>query len=1022
MSVAGAGAGGVNRDLGHLRSALAADVTTLARPVGLSAGALGLLLAWGGGLAIARLTGSTPVVITLVAAVVWAVVAFSTAWLAAHRIRIGEVVMPAHSTQRTPFPIAVEVASTRPVWVEVRSAGATIASGWTGPDGFVGEATMERRGVVRNLHVRVRTPGPHGVIWCGKRATVAVPDHLVAPVARDGSPHAQHVPTRASGELPGRPGAVAGEIDGIRPWREGDSERFVHWSSTFRSGELVVHDRRRAADQRRLVRAVPGTPDPDAEAGRARAAIEAGLRAGAEVWASVGDGEPTAILDATSAVRWTALADLGTVRTTSGWRPARRRPTEPETSAHRGARWWSAAATLVSLLMLLQALDYGILAAVIVTLAIATGAIVSGTALETGTPISSLVRTLVAVGSLVAFLMVAASSGRLNGLLALLRGPLPQILVILIVLHGFECRDRRTVRVGLGISAVVLMYAAGFRVDGSIGWWLLAWAVCFGVTLRQLALPTRPAAAGLAGSHRSHRSRLAPAAVAGAASLAGVLLLSVVPIPDGPARLTLPTFIDDPNPIRNPGAVAGPDGSERQPGDAADTTRAPAGQPGGYTGFSDSMDTSVRGDLPDDVVMRVRAPAGEFWRGQTFSRFDGRTWFAEQDIGRHLIGPDIEVRPALGDPDLFDGRLATGVPTEQFVQTYYFERDAPNVVFHAAQPSRLIIDADVWARYDGALRASTTFGDGAVYTVVSQRPIVSAGLLRSDGLVGPRLSALGRDVLGIYLDVPETTTADTKALADRLATGATSTYDVVLAYEAWLAANVQYDLDAPLPADGVDAVHDFLFTSRRGFCEQIASALTVMLRTQGVPARLVTGYVPGERDEIAGVWKVRASDAHAWVEIWFPQVGWQAFDPTASVPLAGESSRPTIGSDLLGGAQSAISANPLGLVAVVGGVGGPFVAWWVVRLLIHRRRRGRWGMLQDRFTAAASRRGADPGATNPARAECWTADDDAAVARLVAGRLDRAAFDPRFDDDDTVYAHTRRDVDMLVQRRQRTDR
>ena len=56
----------------------------------------------------------------------------------------------------------------------------------------------------------------------------------------------------------------------------------------------------------------------------------------------------------------------------------------------------------------------------------------------------------------------------------MLRGPLPQVLVILVLLHGFECRDRRTVRVGLGISGVVLVYAAGFRVDDAIGWWLLA--------------------------------------------------------------------------------------------------------------------------------------------------------------------------------------------------------------------------------------------------------------------------------------------------------------------------------------------------------------------------------------------------------------------------------------------------------------------------------------------------------------------------------------------------------------------
>ena len=116
--------------------------------------------------------------------------------------------------------------------------------------------------------------------------------------------------------------------------------------------------------------------------------------------------------------------------------------------------------------------------------------------------------------------------------------------------------------------------------------------------------------------------------------------------------------------------------------------------------------------------------------------------------------------------------------------------------------------------------------------------------------------------------------------------------------EAWLAAHVEYDLDAPVPGAGVDAVDDFLFESQRGFCEQIASALAVMLRTQGVPARLATGYVPGDRDRISGVWKVRASDAHAWVEVWFPQSGWQAFDPTADVPLSGEQAQKLVGGKL----------------------------------------------------------------------------------------------------------------------------
>jgi hypothetical protein len=62
-----------------------------------------------------------------------------------------------------------------------------------------------------------------------------------------------------------------------------------------------------------------------------------------------------------------------------------------------------------------------------------------------------------------------------------------------------------------------------------------------------------------------------------------------------------------------------------------------------------------------------------------------------------------------------------------------------------------------------------------------------------------------------------------------------------------------------------------------------------MARTLGIPARVATGYVPGERDRVTEEWVVRASDAHAWVEVWFPGLGWQGFDPTAEVPLSGES-------------------------------------------------------------------------------------------------------------------------------------
>ena len=90
------------------------------------------------------------------------------------------------------------------------------------------------------------------------------------------------------------------------------------------------------------------------------------------------------------------------------------------------------------------------------------------------------------------------------------------------------------------------------------------------------------------------------------------------------------------------------------------------------------------------------------------------------------------------------------------------------------------------------------------------------------------------------------------------------------------------------PRRECDVVDFFLFESRLGWCEQVSSSLAVLARSAGIPARLATGFVPGEKDGLSGRFVVRERDAHAWTEIYFPGVGWQGFDPTAHVPLAGE--------------------------------------------------------------------------------------------------------------------------------------
>ncbi len=220
-----------------------------------------------------------------------------------------------------------------------------------------------------------------------------------------------------------------------------------------------------------------------------------------------------------------------------------------------------------------------------------------------------------------------------------------------------------------------------------------------------------------------------------------------------------------------------------------------------------------------------------------------------------------------------------------------------------------------------------------------------------------------------------------------------------------------------MPRDGADAVDDFLFESRLGYCEQIASTLTIMLRSQGVPARLATGYVPGERDRVSGVWNVRASDAHAWVEVWFPQTGWQAFDPTAEVPLAADAGNATVGGDLIAATLSSIASHriEIGVALLIAGAIGAAIR--MLALGRYRRRRGRWGLLQDRFneldhpSPGPSSPGPNPGrtlvTTNTAIAATVSGDDRRAAALEVANELDRAAFDPSWVDDDQRFERAR---------------
>jgi transglutaminase-like putative cysteine protease len=989
-------------------------------PRGLSAGSGFLVFSWASTFAMAQLTGAVSLVILLAAGAVGAVAAITPGWW--HLRRLTDVAAeprPALVTAGDPVALGLRLARGRgtppPVHVTVLDRGRTVGSGWAIDGRLDLDLTLERRGRIDHWELRLASGGSAGLWWWRRTWVVASTPLVVAPRSTGtGASRAEDPRPIGPEDDPAPAGTgLAGELDGIRPWREGDADHAVHWPTSLRTGSLTVFDHPRTSDRRWIVRAASAATDREAEVSRVRRSLDELHRRGVPAWAAVDDHEPVHLADADAIARWSAtcLPDADPEAARAAARSAR--TAEPDDTLTPAARWLVALSSCIALYMLTQALGSG--PATVVCLlggCVLTAAMTSGG--TTSRALRAVVHGLVTVFAVICLITVVRTVAVSDDLLDVITGPLPQVLMLLVVLHGFECTRRRAARAALGFAAVITAYAGGQRIDPAIGWWLLAWGVSFAVALQWTARPaiasdrTHPArwpvplrgalgttsrGAATAGLGR----RLAIGAVAlGVGALATTAVLGAVTVPSGPARLGLPSSIDELRRVDTPGSIADTSGrSTDRAGDRDPTNRT--GSLGGYPGFDHTLDTSMRGGMGDDIVMRVRAPEPDFWRGQTFSVFDGRRWTADVDPGFALQGPDVEVPPAFGDVP--DPAIA---PTRELVQTYYVEFDQPNMIFAASRPERVIIEGDVYARNDGALRTDLVLTAGAVYTVVSERTLVTPAILAGQGEVDDRLTELGRQAFVLALEIPASTTSRTIELANRLAEETATTYDLVRAMEDWIRANVQYDLDAPVPAEGQDAVDDLLFGSQRGFCEQIASALAVMLRTQGVPARLATGYTPGTRNRVTGVWEVRAGDAHAWVEVWFPETGWQAFDPTANVPLAGESSRPTVGGDLLRSVAQVAREHGAAIVVVTLAVALLVAAATLTARLVaqaaYRRRRGPWGLLQDRWERAAAARGIDEHCTNPERARRWAAVDARRAAELetLARHLDRVAFDPTF--------------------------
>ncbi len=274
------------------------------------------------------------------------------------------------------------------------------------------------------------------------------------------------------------------------------------------------------------------------------------------------------------------------------------------------------------------------------------------------------------------------------------------------------------------------------------------------------------------------------------------------------------------------------------------------------TGLSDTMSPGSISELiqSNEIAFRVQfkseAPAQNslYWRALVLWYFDGKTW----EHGK----PNLNPTPTL---EGFDTPLSYTITLEPHDKKWLFALDMPSE-----------IPENVSYTNNFLLRSESDIHSLYQYTVSSFL----------DYRIEQQLSAWERSA---GLKLPEGANPRTVALGQQWRRQFKQPRDIVQhALENFNQQNFFYTLQPPA-TPGFDPVDQFLFTTRRGFCEHYASSFTVLMRAAGIPARIVLGYQGGTQNPLNNFYSVTQSDAHAWSEVWLEQEGWVRIDPTAAI-------------------------------------------------------------------------------------------------------------------------------------------
>ncbi|MGD8846738.1 MAG: DUF3488 and transglutaminase-like domain-containing protein [Desulfobacteraceae bacterium] len=286
-----------------------------------------------------------------------------------------------------------------------------------------------------------------------------------------------------------------------------------------------------------------------------------------------------------------------------------------------------------------------------------------------------------------------------------------------------------------------------------------------------------------------------------------------------------------------------------------------------YNGFHKEFninDPDEKGHrFSNQIVARMRADRPQYLRVRIFDIFDGLRWRSSSD-------QMVKLEVGLDGVDL----ILPGQYSASDVQRYeiYIEHPLDNYIPAAAVPVNLQFPASaIGVDVFGQLRCPGALKQGTAYAVTSKYNFQKGRLF----------AELDHQPLPSYTQLPGGTDPRIKELAGDVTQGAASQLDAAISLEHHLRTQYQYDFDAVISSQNYTPLSEFLFETRSGHCEYFASALAIMLRTQDIPARLVTGFSATNRNPLTGYYDIYALDGHAWVEAFVDDMGWIILEPTA---------------------------------------------------------------------------------------------------------------------------------------------